>query len=69
MGDKLYAHVLGRLYKADPSRAGSGSGLAIAIENAPLLGGGIDAWSKTDAGARFTLRLPTNPSEASQTLR
>jgi two-component system sensor histidine kinase MtrB len=53
-------HVFERFYKADPARAGGGSGLglAIALENARLLGGGIDAWSETGVGSRFTLRLP-----------
>ena len=54
------AHVFERFYKTDRARAGGGSGLglAIALENARLLGGGIDAWSETGVGSRFTLRLP-----------
>jgi two-component system, OmpR family, sensor histidine kinase MtrB len=54
------AHVFERFYKADRARAGGGSGLglAIALENARLLGGGIDAWSEVGVGSRFTLRLP-----------
>jgi two-component system, OmpR family, sensor histidine kinase MtrB len=54
------AHVFERFYKADRARAGGGSGLglAIALENARLLGGEIDAWSEIGVGSRFTLRLP-----------
>jgi signal transduction histidine kinase len=54
------AHVFERFYKADRARAGGGSGLglAIALENARLLGGRIDAWSEIGVGSRFTLRLP-----------
>jgi two-component system sensor histidine kinase MtrB len=53
-------HVFERFYKADPARArgGSGLGLALALENARLLGGEIHAWSEDGAGSRFTLRLP-----------
>lgn len=49
-----------RFYKADPSRSsrGSGLGLSIAQENARLLGGRIDVWSRVGQGTRFTLRLP-----------
>jgi two-component system sensor histidine kinase MtrB len=54
------AHAFERFYKADQARAGRGSGLglSIALENARLLGGGIDAWSEPGDGSRFTLRLP-----------
>ena len=53
-------HLFERFYKADPARTGRGTGLGLAIarENARLLGGDVDAWSETGAGARFTLRLP-----------
>ena len=36
----------------------AGLGLAIALENARLLGGDIDIWSEVGTGTRFTLRLP-----------
>lgn len=53
-------HVFDRFYKADPSRAGHGSGLGlpIALENARLLGGDVEVWSEVGVGSRFTLRLP-----------
>ena len=60
MGDKL-VRARSRAPLQGRSLGGSGSGLA--IENARLLGGEIDAWSKTGAGSRFRLRLPTNPSD------
>jgi two-component system sensor histidine kinase MtrB len=54
------AHLFERFYKADPARTGRGAGLglAIALENARLLGGDVEVWSEPGAGARFTLRLP-----------
>ena len=60
MASEHFPHVFERFYKSDPARAdgGSGLGLAIALENARLLGGGIEAWSETGVGSRFTLRLP-----------
>jgi signal transduction histidine kinase len=53
-------HIFERFYKADRARAGGGSGLglAIALENARLLGGAIDVRSEPSVGSRFTLRLP-----------
>ena len=52
-------HLFERFYKADPARSSSrtGLGLAIAQENARLLGGQIEVWSAPGQGARFTLRL------------
>ncbi len=59
--------VFDRFYKADAARtrgtadaAGQGSGLgtAIALENARLHGGTIDAADGPGGGAVFTLRLP-----------
>ncbi len=52
-------HLFERFYKADPSRSGSGTGLGLAIaqENARLLGGEIEVWSELGEGTRFTLRL------------
>ncbi|QIB41782.1 sensor histidine kinase [Streptomyces aureoverticillatus] len=54
-------HVFDRFYKADTARTrseGSGLGTAIALENARLHGGTIDAANRPDGGAVFTLRLP-----------
>ena len=52
-------HVFDRFYKADSARGGgAGLGLAIALENARLLGGGIDVTTAAGEGSRFTLRLP-----------
>ncbi|MCU1687913.1 MAG: sensor histidine kinase [Amycolatopsis sp.] len=58
--------VFGRFYKADAARArseGSGLGLSIALKNANLHGGGIEAGNSPDGGARFVLRLPGERSE------
>lgn len=55
------AHVFDRFYKADSARTrseGSGLGTAIALENARLHGGTIEASNAPDGGAVFTLRLP-----------
>jgi signal transduction histidine kinase len=53
-----------RFYKADPSRRGgtSGLGLAIAAENAALLGGSLVAAPRTGGGLELTLRLPVTGS-------
>ena len=52
-----------RFYKPDRSRTrergGVGLGLAIAQENAKLLGGGIEVSSTPGAKTEFTLRLPS----------
>ncbi|MEU2238720.1 HAMP domain-containing sensor histidine kinase [Streptomyces sp. NPDC018338] len=64
--------VFDRFYKADAARtrgaadaAGQGSGLgtAIALENARLHGGTIDAAGGPEGGAVFTLRLPLRRAE------
>ena len=49
-----------RFYKADPSRqaGSSGLGLAIAAENAALVGGRLEAANLPEGGLRFDLRLP-----------
>jgi len=56
-------HIFERFYKADPSRSrgpGSGIGLALAKENAHLLGGELRAENAPHGGARFILTLPAN---------
>ena len=59
--------VFDRFYKADAARTrgavddsgqGSGLGTAIALENARLHGGTIEAADAPGGGALFTLRLP-----------
>jgi two-component system sensor histidine kinase MtrB len=52
--------IFDRFYKADPSRQGgsSGLGLAIAAENAALIGGSLAARNRSAGGLRFDLRLP-----------
>nr|WP_323451460.1 HAMP domain-containing sensor histidine kinase [Streptomyces sp. YSPA8] len=55
------AHVFDRFYKADSARTrseGSGLGTAIALENARLHGGTIEAANRAGGGAVFTLRMP-----------
>ncbi|WP_307786379.1 HAMP domain-containing sensor histidine kinase, partial [Streptomyces clavuligerus] len=66
---EVLAHVFDRFYKADTARtrsgdAGQGSGLgtAIALENARLHGGTVDAADRPGGGAVFTLRLPLRPA-------
>jgi signal transduction histidine kinase len=53
-------HLFDRFYKADRARSGPGFGLglAIALENARLLGGSLEVTSPPGRGARFTLWLP-----------
>ncbi len=55
-------HLFERFYKADRSRTrahgGIGLGLAIASQNATLLGGTLDAESVVGEGTSFVLRLP-----------
>lgn len=59
--------VFGRFWRGDPSRqrtvGGSGLGLSIALENAQLHGGWLDAWGRPGAGALFRLTLPLLPDE------
>ncbi|MFB7368405.1 ATP-binding protein [Streptomyces sp. NPDC056222] len=59
-------HVFDRFYKADSARTrsdGSGLGTAIALENARLHGGTIEAANRAAGGAVFTLRLPLRRAE------
>lgn len=60
---EVLPHVFDRFYKADTARRrseGSGLGTAIALENAQLHGGTIEAANRPARGAVFTLRLPRN---------
>jgi signal transduction histidine kinase len=58
--DDRLERIFDRFYKADPSRqaGSSGLGLAIAAENAALLGGELTARNRSRGGLRFDLRLP-----------
>jgi two-component system sensor histidine kinase MtrB len=52
-------NLFDRFYKADSARGGgAGLGLAIAQENAHLLGGTLEVASTPGEGTRFTLRIP-----------
>lgn len=54
--------VFTRFWRADPSRqrtvGGSGLGLSIALEDAQLHGGWLNAWGRPGHGAQFRLTLP-----------
>lgn len=54
--------VFTRFWRADPSRqrtvGGSGLGLPIALEDAQLHGGWLNAWGRPGHGAQFRLTLP-----------
>jgi two-component system sensor histidine kinase MtrB len=56
------ALVFNRFWRAEESRArrsgGSGLGLSIAIEDARLHGGWLQAWGEVGKGAAFRLTLP-----------
>jgi signal transduction histidine kinase len=59
-------HVFDRLYRGEiggPGRPGSGLGLTISREIARAHGGELRAESPPAGGARFTLTLPTSPSQ------
>ncbi|MEX2392877.1 MAG: ATP-binding protein [Actinomycetota bacterium] len=62
------ALIFDRFFKPDRSRTrergGVGLGLAIARENAQLVGGSIDVVSTPGEGASFTVRLPRGAPEA-----
>lgn len=59
--------IFDRFYKADASRSrergGVGLGLAIALQNARLLGGTIEVASAPGAGSTFVLRVPARGHE------
>ncbi|WP_371481134.1 ATP-binding protein [Kitasatospora sp. NBC_00315] len=67
--EDVLPHVFDRFYKADKGRArseGSGLGLSIAMANARIHGGTIEA-ANGERGALFTLTLPlTQPPPADQ---
>jgi two-component system, OmpR family, sensor histidine kinase MtrB len=54
--------VFNRFWRADPARArttgSTGLGLAIALEDARLHGGWLQAWGERGKGAQFRLTLP-----------
>jgi len=54
--------VFNRFWRADPARAraggGTGLGLAIALEDAQLHGGWLQAWGEPGRGSQFRLTLP-----------
>ena len=53
-------------YRADAARQpGAGLGLSFVQTVAQLHGGSVTAENREDGGARFTLRLPALPEEAS----
>ncbi len=61
LAPEVLPHVFERFFKADTARgrsAGSGLGLALALENARLHGGTIAAATRPGGGAAFTLTLP-----------
>ena len=57
--------VFTRFWRADSSRqrtvGGSGLGLSIALEDAQLHGGWLNAWGRPGHGAQFRLTLPLTP--------
>ncbi|HVV13084.1 HAMP domain-containing sensor histidine kinase [Amycolatopsis sp.] len=61
LSGEVLPQVFGRFYKADSARTrsdGSGLGLSIALNNARLHGGDIEAGNGPGGGARFVFRLP-----------
>jgi two-component system, OmpR family, sensor histidine kinase MtrB len=60
--------VFNRFWRADPARArttgSTGLGLAIALEDARLHGGWLQAWGERGAGAQFRLTLPRLAGDA-----
>ncbi|WP_245933284.1 MtrAB system histidine kinase MtrB [Arthrobacter livingstonensis] len=62
MSPDALEHVFDRFWRADPARArttgGSGLGLSIAMEDARLHSGWLEAWGAPGEGACFRLTLP-----------
>lgn len=61
------SRVFNRFWRADPARArttgGSGLGLSIALEDARLHGGWLQAWGEPGGGSQFRLTLPVTAGE------
>ncbi|NEA62185.1 MtrAB system histidine kinase MtrB [Streptomyces sp. SID12488] len=59
--------VFSRFWRADPARArttgGNGLGLSIALEDARLHGGWLQAWGEPGGGSQFRLTLPRTADE------
>ena len=59
--------VFNRFWRADPARArttgGSGLGLSIALEDARLHGGWLQAWGSPGDGSQFRLTVPASAGE------
>ena len=59
--------VFNRFWRADPARSrrtgGNGLGLAIALEDARLHGGWLQAWGQPGLGSQFRLTLPQHAGE------
>ncbi|TVT54213.1 HAMP domain-containing histidine kinase [Amycolatopsis rhizosphaerae] len=67
--ENVLPHVFSRFYKADAARTrseGSGLGLSIALKNAELHGGRLDAGNEPGAGARFVLTLPKTAAKTGE---
>jgi len=62
LGPGEATQVFARFWRADPARAraggGTGLGLAIALEDAQLHGGWLQAWGEAGRGSQFRLTLP-----------
>lgn len=67
LGPGESAMVFNRFWRADPARArtsgGTGLGLPIALEDARLHGGWLQAWGRRGEGAQFRLTLPRRQGE------
>lgn len=62
LDEKVLIRVFDRFWRADPSRArfrgSTGLGLSIALEDARLHNGELEAWGRPGKGAHFVLTLP-----------
>ena len=68
IGPEHIDKIFQRFYRTDTARTGgsSGLGLAVALENARLLGGTIDASDQPGGGAVFVVRLPQRGAAGSR---
>jgi two-component system sensor histidine kinase MtrB len=57
------ALVFGRFWRADPARARTSGGLSIALEDARLHGGWLQAWGHPGEGSVFRLTVPWRAGE------